>query len=102
VNDNKIEASGVWEYIDPPTAVSTKNNRKHKSKGGSSSRDNDSDNNDNGNRFKTKEDELAVSEIENILSERFKEYSKQRDFIIHESKTSILSLNIQSIEVVKE
>ncbi len=108
VNDNKIEASGVWEYIDPPTPVSTKNSRKHKSKGSSSrgGRDDDSDNNVNGNAngngFKTKEDELAVSEIENIISERFKEYSKHRDLIIHESKTSILSLNIQSIEVVKE
>ena len=100
INDNKIEASGVWEYIDPPTPVSTKNSRKHKSKGSRGGRDDDSDN--NGNGFKTKDDELAVSEIENIISERFKEYSKHRDLIIHESKTSILSLNIQSIEVVKE
>ena len=111
-NDNKIEASGIWEYIEspvtkqPPT-VSRKSSRKHKSKGGSRSHgDRDSDGNDdananaNPNGFKTKDDELAVSEIETIITERFKEYSN--DFIIHESKTSILSLNIHSVEVVKD
>jgi hypothetical protein len=113
-NDNKIEASGIWEYIEspvtkqPPT-VSRKSSRKHKSKGGSRSHgDGESDGNDdansnaNANGFKTKEDELAVSEIETIITERFKEYSKHHDFIIHESKTSILSLNIHSVEVVKD
>jgi len=111
-NDNKIEASGIWEYIEspvtkqPPT-VAKKSSRKHKSKGGSRSHG-DSDGNDdananaNPNGFKTKEDELAVSEIETIITERFKEYSKHHDFIIHESKTSILSLNIHSVEVVKD
>ena len=115
INDNKIEASGEWEYIaaTPPPTVSTKSSRKHKSKGGSNSRshdDDDDDNNDddsrskknNNNGFKTKDDELALSEIENIISERFKEYSKHRDFVIHESKTSSLILNIHSVEVVKD
>ena len=114
INDNKIEASGEWEYIaaTPPPTVSTKSSRKHKSKGGSNSRshdDGDDDNNDdsrsmnnNNNGFKTKDDELALSEIENIISERFKEYSKHRDFVIHESKTSLLILNIHSVEVVKD
>ena len=118
INDNKIEASGEWEYIaatpikSVPT-VSMKSSRKHKSKGGSSnSRSHDDDNNDddndsrsknnNNNGFKTKEDELALSEIENIISERFKEYSKHRDFVIHESKTSLLILNIHSVEIVKD
>lgn len=120
INDNKIEASGEWEYIaatpikSPPT-VSMKSSRKHKSKGGSNSRshddnNNDDDNNDddsrstknNNNGFKTKDDELALSEIENIISERFKEYSKHRDFVIHESKTSLLILNIHSVEIVKD
>jgi hypothetical protein len=118
INDNKIEASGEWEYIaatpikSTPT-VSMKSSRKHKSKGGSSSRSHDDDNNDNddndsrsknnnNNGFKTKDDELALSEIENIISERFKEYSKHRDFVIHESKTSTLILNIHSVEIVKD
>lgn len=115
LNDNKIEASGEWEYIEataPPT-VAAKSSRKHKSKGRSHSGgddgnggDGDGDGDDNmranKNGFKTKEDELAVSEIENLISERFKEYSKNREFIIHESKTSILSLNIHSVEIVKD
>jgi hypothetical protein len=120
INDNKIEASGEWEYIaatpikTTPT-ISTKSSRKHKSKGGRSRDDNnDNDDNDNdddddsrskknnNNGFKTKEDELALSEIENIISERFKEYSKHRDFVIHESKTSTLILNIHSVEIVKD
>lgn len=116
INDNKIEASGEWEYIaatpikSTPT-VSIKSSRKHKSKGGSNSRSHDDDNNDdddsrsknnNNNGFKTKDDELALSEIENIISERFKEYSKHRDFVIHESKTSTLILNIHSVEIVKD
>lgn len=114
VNDNRIEASGEWEYIEAPVkpvaTIPTKSSRKHKSRGGSRGH-NDNDNNNNNNKdngdanptgFKTKEDELSVSEIETIISERFKEYSKQRDFIIHESKTSILSLNIHSVEIVKD
>jgi hypothetical protein len=115
INDNKIEATGEWEYIEatPPPTISTKSSRKHKTKGGSSRADNNYDddnydNNDsrskknNNNGFKTKEDELALSEIENIISERFKEYSKHRDFVIHESKTSTLILNIHSVEIVKD
>jgi hypothetical protein len=115
INDNKIEATGEWEYIaaTPPPIISTKSSRKHKTKGGSSRADNNYDddnydNNDsrskknNNNGFKTKEDELALSEIENIISERFKEYSKHRDFVIHESKTSTLILNIHSVEIVKD
>jgi len=123
INDNKIEASGEWEYIEAtaPPAVSAKSSRKHKSKGGGRSHGhghghggdgNDGDSGDgddagdnrraNKNGFKTKEDELAVSEIENLISERFKEYSKNREFIIHESKTSILSLNIHGVEIVKD
>ena len=123
INDNKIEASGEWEYIaatpiKPTPTISIKSSRKHKSKGGSNSRghghvdnndDDDDDvndsrskNNNNNNGFKTKDDELALSEIENIISERFKEYSKDRDFVIHESKTSLLILNIHSVEVVKD
>jgi len=115
INDNKIEATGEWEYIaaTPPPTISTKSSRKHKTKGGSSRADNNYDddnydNNDsrskknNNNGFKTKEDELALSEIENIISERFKEYSKHRDFVIHESKTSTLILNIHSVEIVKD
>jgi len=121
INDNKIEAAGEWEYIEAtpiksvPT-ISTKSSRKHKSKGGSSRGRDDNNNYDddnydnddsrskknNNNGFKTKDDELALSEIENIISERFKEYSKHRDFVIHESKTSTLILNIHGVEIVKD
>ena len=106
VTDNKIEASGDWEYIEAPVkpAPSSKSSRKHKSKGGSRGHGDNSEDahaEKKNNDYKTKEDELAVSEIETIISDRFKQYSKDHDFVIHESKTSILSLNIHSVEVVK-
>jgi hypothetical protein len=104
MNDNKIESSGIWEYIEPPPPA-PKNSRKHKSK----SRSNGDDNADADaaaaaakNEFKTKEDDLSVSEIETVIAERFKEYSERHEFIIHESKTRMFILNIHSIYVVKE
>lgn len=104
MNDNKIESSGIWEYIEPPPPA-PKNSRKHKSK----SRSNGDDNADadaaaaaTKNEFKTKEDDLSVSEIETVIAERFKEYSERHEFIIHESKTRMFILNIHSIYVVKE
>ena len=111
VNENKIEAVGDWEYFEAKVTKPS-SSRKHKSKSGGSrkhggddddnnNRDND-DNNNERREFKTKEDEMSVSEIENLIAERFREYSKNRDFVIHETKTSFLSLNVHNVEIVKQ
>jgi hypothetical protein len=85
-------------------------NKKSKSKGRDRDRhrdrddDNDDDNdyrNNNESKYKTKDDELPVNEIESILKDKFEEYNKTREFVIHESKTTILSLNIKNVEIVK-
>ena len=108
VNDNKIEVSGEWEYFEAkiakPSGSSSKSSRKHKSKGGSRHHGNDNEDDGQSSRheFKTKDDELAVSEIENLIAERCREYSKEREFIIHETKTSFLSLNIHNVEITKQ
>ena len=99
-NNNTIEAVGEWEYIAPE-----KVNKKSKSKGRDRDRDRQrGDDEDTGNsvpEYKTKEDELPVGEIETLLTERFEEYSKSHDFIIHQSKNTLLSLNIKHVEIHK-
>jgi len=109
-NNHTLEAVGDWEYIEPdkPVVSSTKS----KSKGGSGRgrdrrRDDDDDDDDDNNyerkqsKYKTKEDDLPVNEIESILTEKFEEYNKTREFVIHESKNSFLVLLIKSVEIVK-
>jgi hypothetical protein len=69
-------------------------------------RDN-SDDDDNNNyerkqpKYKTKEDDLPVNEIEGIITEKFEQYNKSREFVIHESKGSFLVLLVKSAELVK-
>jgi hypothetical protein len=112
-NNQTIEAVGEWEYIEPnkPAVVVASSSPAHKkskskSKGGRHrDRDRDDDDHDdddrNDNKYKTKDDDLPVSEIEGILKDKFEEYNKTREFVIHESKNSFLSLNIKSVEIVK-
>ena len=102
-NNHTLEAVGDWEYIEPEKPVVSSS--KSKSKGGRGrDRDRRRDDNDDDNdrkQYKTKEDDLPVNEIENILTEKFEEYNKTREFVIHESKNSFLVLLIKSVEIVK-
>jgi hypothetical protein len=112
-NNHTLEAVGDWEYIEPEKPVVTSS--KSKSKGGRGRdrdrrRDDNDDNDDNDDdnnyerkqtNYKTKEDDLPVNEIESILTEKFEEYNKTREFVIHESKNSFLVLLIKSVEIVK-
>ena len=110
-NNQTIEAVGEWEYMPPehPSATTPKSKTKSKPKSKSKNRlDNDNDDDDDddddkqeSSKYKTKDDDLPVSEIENILKEKFEEYNTSREFIIHESKNSFLCLKINSVEIVK-
>ena len=110
-NNQTLEAVGEWEYLESDKPV-VSSKSKSKSKGGSGrSRhrhdDDDDDDDDDEHRdhasskYKTKDDDLPVGEIENVLTEKFQEYNKTREFVIHESKSSFLALLIKSVEVVK-
>ena len=115
-NNQTIEAVGEWEYLAPekPVAASSSSSSssssahkksKSKSKGGRS-RDHDDDDDRDDDRgdvkqYKTKDDDLPVSEIEGILKDKFEEYNKTREFVIHESKNSFLAMLIKSVEIVK-
>ena len=110
-NNQSLEAVGDWEYIEAEKPVVTSSKSKSKS-GRGHGRDRDrrrdnSDDDDNNNyernqsKYKTKEDDLPVNEIENIISEKFQEYNKTREFVIHESKGSFLVLIVKSAELVK-
>ena len=110
-NNQTLEAVGEWEYLEPdkPVVSSSSSSSKSKSKsGGGRSRhrhDNDDDDEDRhraaSSKYKTKDDDLPVGEIENVITEKFQEYNKTREFVIHESKSSFLALLIKSVEVVK-
>jgi len=110
-NNQTIEAVGEWEYLPPDNAdvATLKSKSKSKTKSKSKNRHNEYDNNDDNDddsekeasKYKTKDDELPVSEIENILKEKFEQYNTAREFIIHESKNSFLCLKINSVEIVK-
>lgn len=107
-NDQTLEAVGDWEYLesDKPVSSSSSSSSKSKSKSGGRKRhrhndDDDEDHDHASSKYKTKEDDLSVGEIENVLTEKFQEYNKTREFVIHESKNSFLVLLIKSVEVVK-
>ena len=115
-NNQALEAVGTWEYIEPEIpAASSATKSKSKNGGGrgrdSGSRrdrgrhnDDDDDNDDEDDQtatYKTKDDDLPVSEIESILTDKFNEYNKTREFVIHESKNSFLVLLIKSVELVR-
>jgi hypothetical protein len=115
-NNQSLESVGTWEYIEPEIpAASSATKSKSKNGGGGRGRDsgsrrdrglhNDDDDNDDedeqSTRYKTKDDDLPVSEIESILMDKFNEYNKTREFVIHESKNSFLVLLIKSVELVR-
>ena len=107
-NNQTLEAVGEWEYIEPDKPVSSSSKSKSKSGGGRSRHRHDDDDDDDEDRhraasskYKTKDDDLPVGEIENVITEKFQEYNKTREFVIHESKSSFLALLINSVEVVK-
>ena len=115
-NNQTIESLGDWEYIPPDhqeedSKSKTKTKSKSKSKSKSKKRRGDDSDSDSGNadgdnsreksNYKTKDDDLHVSEIEHILKEKFEEYNKTRELIIHESKNSFICLKINSVEIVK-
>jgi len=104
-NDQTLEAVGDWEYLESDKPVSSSSS-KSKSKSGGRKRhrhndDEDEDHDHASSKYKTKDDDLPVGEIENVLTEKFQEYNKTREFVIHESKNSFLVLLIKSVEVVK-
>ena len=107
-NNQTIEAVGEWEYLPPEkeeakqkSSKSSKSS-KSKSKNNRDGNDDDDDEHDNSREaYKTKNDELPVGEIENILKDKFDEYNKGHEFVIHESKNSFLCLKINSVEILK-
>lgn len=112
-NNQTLEAVGEWEYIESekPVVSGGKSSKSKNGKGRDRHRDRDrdddsddhSDNEREGGRsqYKTKDDDLPVGEIESILTEKFQEYNKTREFVIHESKNSFLVLLIKGVELVK-
>ena len=107
-NNQTIEAVGEWEYLesDKPVVSSSSTHKKSKSKSkGGRHRDRDDDDDDGGSsndaKYKTKDDDLPVGEIESVLKTKFEEYNKTREFVIHESKNSFLVMLIKSVEIVK-
>lgn len=110
-NNQTLEAVGEWEYIESDKPVVSSSSSKSKSKSGGGRRrhrdDDDDDDDDDedhhraSSKYKTKDDDLPVGEIENVITEKFQEYNKTREFVIHESKSSFLALLINSVEVVK-
>lgn len=104
-NNQTIEAVGDWEYL-PPEKEEAKQksskSSKSKSKNNRDGNDDDDDvHNESRGAYKTKDDELPVSEIENILKDKFDDYNKGHEFVIHESKNNLLCLKITSVEIVK-
>jgi len=107
-NNQTLEAVGEWEYLESDKPVVSSSSKSKSKSGGGRSRhrhDNDDDDEDRhraaSSKYKTKDDDLPVGEIENVLTEKFQEYNKTREFVIHESKSSFLALLIKSVEVVK-
>ena len=95
-NNQTIEAVGEWEYLESEKPSSAHKKSKSKSRGSRHDDDRDDD-----AKYKTKEDDLPVSEIESVLKTKFEEYNKTREFVIHESKNSFLVMLIKSVEIVK-
>jgi len=99
-NNQTLEAVGEWEYIEPEKPASKSKSKNSRDRDRDRRRDDDDEHHED-SQYKTKDDELPVTEIENILTEKFNEYNKTREFVIHESKNSFLVMLIKSVEVVK-
>jgi hypothetical protein len=130
-NNKCIEALGVWDYIPPKKSSRTNkkqsggNTRDDQDQDQESDEDHDHDGNgdrDNttgggknkrnkrkqryeqsdAEEYKTKEDELDVSNILSLIRENFSTASKNNEFIIHKTKTNVLMLNITNVDISKE
>jgi len=128
-NNKCIEALGVWDYIPPKKSSKTNkkqsggNNRGDNDNDRDDDRDDDRDNNGDETvgggknkrnkrkqrterpeieEYKTKEDELDVSNILSLIRENFSAASKNNEFIIHKTKTNMLMLNITNVDISKE
>jgi hypothetical protein len=100
-NNQTIEAVGEWEYLTPEKEeAKQKSSKSSKSKNKRDDHDQD-DYIESHSKYKTKDDELPVSEIEHILKDKFEEYNKGHEFVIHESKNNLLCMKINSVEIVK-
>jgi hypothetical protein len=102
-NNQTIEAVGEWEYLPPEKEDAKQKSSKSSKSKSKNNRDEDDhdDHNESHGSYKTKDDELPVGEIENILKDKFEEYNKGHEFVIHESKNSFLCLKINSVEILK-
>ena len=107
-NNQTLEAVGEWEYLESDKPVVSSKSKSKSGGGRSRHRHHDDDDDEDEDRhraasskYKTKDDDLPVGEIENVITEKFQEYNKTREFVIHESKSSFLALLIKSVEVVK-
>ena len=100
-NNQTLEAVGEWEYIKPEKPVSKSKSKNSRDRDRRRGDDDDRDEDREESQYKTKDDDLPVTEIESILTEKFNEYNKTREFVIHESKNSFLVMLIKSVEVVK-
>ena len=100
-NNQTLEAVGEWEYIEPEKPVSKSKSKNSRDRDRRRVDDDDNDDSREDSQYKTKDDDLPVAEIESILTEKFSEYNKTREFVIHESKNSFLVMLIKSVEVVK-
>ena len=100
-NNQTLEAVGEWEYIEPEKPVSKSKSKNSRDRDRRRVDDDDNDDSREDSQYKTKDDDLPVTEIESILTEKFSEYNKTREFVIHESKNSFLVMLIKSVEVVK-
>lgn len=105
-NKQTIESMGEWEYIEPETpsnAVVASKHKKHHRRGHEDNNDDDDDfiepSRRKGRQYKTKDDSLPVNEICNILTSKFEEYNKSREFVIYEGKNSFLVLLITSVDI---
>ena len=99
-NNQTLEAVGEWEYIEPEKPVSKSKSKNSRDRDRRRGDDNDDDGYHEESKYKTKDDDLPVTEIESILTEKFNQYNKTREFVIHESKNSFLVMLIKSVELV--
>jgi hypothetical protein len=111
-NNKCIDATGVWEYIQPKSSskkkkvtISEGNDDSEVStgkRGGRAMRKLKEENEPESSEFKTKEDELDVSSILSLIRENFIVASKNNEFVIHKTKSNVLILNISNVEITKE
>lgn len=113
-NNKCIDAIGTWDYIPPKASAASSSKNKKKNSSTSGGDDGESNNGksarskrnsrrqDDEITYKTKDDEMSISEIQNIIRDRLTASSANNDFVIHKSKANMLMLNISNLEITKE